>query len=99
MNLPSPILRGRSAGEARTALYQLCFANLPNHRKVVPTRKAEEFHVLDIKKISTEIGISEQKVSKWMQDGLLPGQRVPAMVNLQGSNLTYEMLGPYINTR
>lgn len=96
---PSPVPRGSSAGNERTELYVLCFQNLPMHRKTTRNRKGQEWHGLDIEKISEEIGVSKQKVSAWMKQNSLPGQRMKAMINLQGSSLTFDTLGPFINTR
>lgn len=97
--LPSPIPRGSSAGEERTGLYVLCYANLPFHRKVSRNRKGDEWRGLDIERISKEIGVSKQKISMWMKNNSLPGQRVKAMIGLEGGTLTFETLGPFINTR
>lgn len=99
MNQPSPIPRGRSAGAERTQLYSLCYANLPGHRKVVPSKRGVDWRGLDIEKIGNDIGVSPQKVSLWMKRNSMPGQRIKAMIELEGSTLTYEVLGPYINTR
>lgn len=99
MNKPSPIPRGRSAGEERTALYALCFCNLPNHQKVISYKRGNEWRGLDIDKIAKEIGIAPQKVSLWMTQNRLPGQRVKAMIELVGSTLNYEKLGPFIKSR
>ena len=96
---PSPVPRGISAGQERSTLYTLCFKHLPNHRKVIPLRKADAWNGLDIEKISKEISVSTQKVSGWMKEDALPGRRVAALINLSGSSLTYELLGPFINTR
>jgi len=98
-DLPSPIPRGSSAGEERTDLYVLCYRSLPLHRKVIKNRKGEEWRGLDIERISKEIGVSKQKISMWMKQNSLPGQRVKALIGLEGSTLTFETLGPFINAR
>lgn len=96
---PSAIPRGTSAGNERTGLYVLCYEKLPMHRKVTKNRKGEVWHGLDIEKISAEIGVSKQKISMWMKQNGLPGQRMKALIDLEGSKLTFESLGPYINSR
>jgi hypothetical protein len=96
---PSPIPRGTSAGEQRTPLYEMCFFNLPKHRKVSRSLRGNEWRGLDIDKIALSLDVSKQKVSLWMKKNMLPGQRVTQMINLPGSTLTYEKLGPFINTR
>lgn len=96
---PSPIPRGTSAGNERTDLYVLCFSKLPMHRKVTENRKGEVWRGLDIKKISEEIDVSTQKISMWMKQDSLPGQRIKALIDLEGSQLTFADLGPYINSR
>lgn len=96
---PSPIPRGISAGNERTGLYILCYENLPRHRKITKNRLGGEWRGLDIEAIADEIGISKQKVSEWMKKDRLPGRRVAAMICLRGSLLTYDKLGPFINTR
>jgi hypothetical protein len=97
--LPSPVPRGISAGEERSELYVLCYKSLPEHRKLNRSVGGNEWRGLDIDKIANEIGISTQKVSFWMQQNRVPGQRISAMIALDGSKLTYETLGPFINTR
>ncbi len=96
---PSPIPRGATAGGERTPLYVLCYLGLPDHRKIVTSRNDEVWRGLDIEKISKEIGVSKQKISMWMKDNQLPGQRVAALIGLPGSLLSYEKLGPFIKTR
>lgn len=98
-NGPSPIPRGITAGNERGGLYILCYANLPQHRKITKNRLGGEWRGLDIEAIADEIGISKQKVSEWMKKDRLPGRRVAAMIGLRGSLLTYDKLGPFINTR
>ena len=95
---PSPIPRGITAGNERTGLYILCYEHLPRHRKITQNRAGEMWRGLDIEAIAQEIGISKQKVSEWMKKDRLPGRRVAAMIELRGSLLTYDKLGPFINT-
>lgn len=99
MTKPSPIPRGRSAGAQQSDLYHICFENLPMHRKAIDYKKAATWHGLDIRKIAKDIGVAPQKVSVWMKQNRMPGQRVKAMIDLSGSTLNYEKLGPFINTR
>ena len=96
---PSPIPRGISAGNERSELYILCCNHLPNHRKVVSSKRNNIWRGLDIEKISNEIGVSKQKISSWMKNNRVPGQRVGALIKLDGSTLSYEKIGPYISTR
>lgn len=95
---PSPVPRGISAGEERTKLYKLCYRNLPAYRKELVGANYE-WYGLDIARIASEIGISKQKVSGWMKNNSIPGQRVAAMIALDDSTLTFEKLGPFITSR
>lgn len=95
---PSPIPRGKNAGQERNGLYLMCFNNLPKHHKVSTNIKGEAWHGLDLEKISSEINVSKQKISLWMKENSLPGKRVRALIGLKGSTLTFEKLGPFINT-
>lgn len=96
---PSLIPRGISAGNERTPLYVLCYENLPKHRKITKNRSGDEWRGIDIERIAENLGISKQKVSEWMKNNRLPGQRVAALIALEGSKLTYDNLGPFINSR
>jgi hypothetical protein len=98
-NGPSAVPRGISAGQERTALYTLCYHALPNHQKTIPFNSGDEWRGLDVEKIAADIGISKQKVSGWFQQNSLPGQRVAAMIALEGGTLTFEKLGPFIRSR
>ena len=96
---PSAIIRGRTAGNDRTELYKLLYANLPMYRMISTNKSGETRKILDVHLIAEDIGVSYQKVSKWLKDNGLPGSRVQALINLKESSLTFSDLGPFINSR
>lgn len=96
--LPSPVQRGISAGEERTAFYTLCYAHLPHHRNVIEGKRGD-WRGIDVGKISNEIGVSRQKISGWFKDNKLPGQQILNLINLEGSTLTFDLLSPFVNVR
>lgn len=96
---PSLIPRGISAGEEPSALYKLFYRCLPNHRKEMPLKSGEVWRGVDITKIGLEIKVSKQKISAWLKNDALPGQRVKSLMALEGSTITYQEIGPFINSR
>lgn len=96
--LPSPVQRGITAGQERTEFYTLCYANLPNHRKLIQG-KSGSWNGIDVGKISNEIGVSRQKISGWFKDNKLPGQQITNLIDLEGSTLTFALLKPFVNVR
>lgn len=96
---PSLIPRGISAGSEQSDLYKLFYRCLPNHRKELPLKTGEVWKGLDLTKISKEINVSKQKISAWLKNNGVPGGRVKPLMDLQGSTISYQEIGPYINSR
>lgn len=96
---PSLIPRGISAGSEQSDLYKLFYRCLPKHRKELPLKTGEVWKGLDLTKISKEINVSKQKISAWLKNNAVPGQRVKSLMSLPGSTLTFDAIGPYINSR
>ena len=82
------IIPGRRPSE----LYKLCFAHLPRHQKIEANNA-----VLDVAKISEEIGVSRQKIFLWLKNDRLPAHRVLEFVELAGSKLTMDLLRPFMS--
>ena len=85
----SEIVPGRRPSD----LYKLCFQHLPKHQKIEADNA-----VLDVAKISTEIGVSRQKIFLWLKNNKLPAHRVLEFVELTGSQLTMEKLRPFMTS-
>lgn len=83
------IIPGRRPSE----LYKLCFRHLPQHQKIEANNA-----VLDVAKISQDIGVSRQKIFLWMKNNRLPAHRVLEFVDLKGSELTLDLLKPYMTS-
>ena len=80
-------------GRRPSDLYKLCFKHLPQHQKIEADNA-----VLDVAKISSEIGVSRQKIFLWMKNNKLPAHRVIEFVELTGSALTMDLLRPYMTS-
>ena len=93
---PSPIPRGKTAGQEPTELYKLCYEKLPKHRKTTETARGIVWRGLDISKISEEIGVSKQKISNWMKMNQLPPKRILVICNLSGAKIKPEDLWPFV---
>lgn len=85
----SQIVPGRRPSE----LYKLCFKYLPSHQKIEADNA-----VLDVAKISEDIGVSRQKIFLWLKNNRLPAHRVLEFVELAGSQLTMELLRPFMTS-
>lgn len=78
-------------GRRPSELYKLCFEQLPLHRKIEGDNA-----VLDVARISEEIGVSRQKIFLWLKNNRMPAHRVLQFVDLPRSKLTLETLKPYM---
>ena len=79
-------------GRQPSELYTLCFRHLPKHRKF-----EGDHGLLNVAAISEQIGVSRQKVFLWLKNNRIPAHRVLEMVNLDGSELTLDILKPYMS--
>lgn len=80
-------------GRRPSDLYKLCFKHLPKHQKIEADNA-----VLDVAKISQDIGVSRQKIFLWMKNNRLPAHRVLEFVDLEGSTLTMDLLRQYMSS-
>lgn len=81
-----------SMGNARDSkLYALFLKNLPSHQ-------SEHFpNVLNCNKLGNDLGISDKAIYRWFDNEYVPGRRVRALINLEGSTLTAEKLLPFLS--
>lgn len=79
-------------GRRPSELYILCFKHLPLHQKI-----EGENAVLDVGKLSDEIGVSRQKIFLWLKNNRIPAHRVIQFIDLPRSRLTLEILKPYMS--
>lgn len=75
-------------------LYMLFYDKLPQHRH--PSRAGE---VLNMTRLSTDLGVSKQKIWLWLKENRLPATRLMQVIDLSGSRFKMEDLAPYITTK